>query len=455
MSDHSETTSRSRSGSWTRSRGETITRTGTGRTGVVEAGYAWTRRVSGRASRLVRAVAGWLRETVEPLGWFLLAVLVLAIPAAFALGWTEAAVVAIVAALLVLMSLVFLIGGTDIDMRLVLERDRVVAGTDAHAALHLTNTSHRLSLPCVVDVPVGDGLVEVRVPLLLGRAVHVEPLTIGARRRGVVQIGPMTIARGDPIGILRREVAWPQVEQLYIHPATVSVPRFSAGYIKDIDGNPSRQIVDADLAFHAVREYLPGDSHRHVHWKATARTGTLMVRQYEESRRSRLGVVLDLVRSNYADDEEFELAVSAATSLALQGVREGRDVLLAVSAEQPESTRGRVMSVRTLPTLSPVALLDAAATIEAHTNALTLEEAVGLTGQSHPDLSILYAVTGSLTPLARARRAAFAAPKGVLAVVTRCERGAQPGYRPFAEFSIMTVGALVDVRYLMARGAAA
>ena len=46
------------------------------------------------------------------------------------------------------------------------------------------------------------------------------------------------------------------------------------------------------MSFHAIREYAPGDSRRQIHWKSTAKTGQLMVRQYEESRRSRMAVVL-------------------------------------------------------------------------------------------------------------------------------------------------------------------
>ena len=70
------------------------------------------------------------------------------------------------------------------------------------------------------------------------------------------------------------------------------------------------------MSFHAIREYTPGDSRRQIHWKSTAKTGQLMVRQFEESRRSRMAVVLSLALADYADEDEFELGVSAAASLA-------------------------------------------------------------------------------------------------------------------------------------------
>jgi uncharacterized protein (DUF58 family) len=338
------------------------------------------------------------------------------------------------------------------DVELILDRDRVVAGNDVGARLAISNRSQRIALPGVIDVPVGDGLVEAHVPLLLGSAVHVEELVIGAHRRGVITVGPMTIARGDPIGILRREVSWPQVEQIHVHPVTVRLPSTSAGYVKDIDGTPSKQIVDSDLAFHAIRDYQPGDSHRHVHWKATAKTGTLMVRQFEESRRSRLGIILDVDPAGYADDDEFELGVSLAASLGLQGVRDGRDVLMATASPHAASARDASTSVRTLPTLTPGALMDGTSTITKDASAPRIEHVVSLTTQSFSDLSIVFVVTGGLVPLPRVRRAAFGVPPGVTAVVVRAEAGAEPKSQQVAGFSIMTVGVLGDLRHLVARG---
>ncbi len=51
-----------------------------------------------------------------------------------------------------------------------------------------------------------------------------------------------------------------------------------------------------------------------------------MVRQYEESRRSRMAVVLAVAEAEYADADEFELAVGCAASLGLRAVRDARDV---------------------------------------------------------------------------------------------------------------------------------
>ena len=443
----------SRSAVGTRTRAETITRYTRTRAGVVGASVFWGRRALRAVRSATVSATTWLGETVTSAGWLLLAVLVVGVVGGLTLGWVEAWVVAGIAVLLLLFCIPFLFGGHDYRVHLALDKDRVVAGTDVSGHLEIRNQSHRLSLPGVVDIPVGEGLVEAHVPLLLAGAEHRENLVIGAHRRGVIDVGPMTIARGDPIGILRREVAWPQVERVFVHPVTVPIPSTSAGNIKDLEGSPTKDIVSADLSFHAIRQYAPGDSRRHVHWKSTAKTGVLMVRQYEETRRARVAVVLDLNVEEYADDDEFEMAVSAAASLGVQGVVDGREVLVAVSNEIPELTRTTVLSIRSLPTLTPRTLLDGMSEVESSERALHLETVTKLTVQTYPELSIAFVVTGSQPTLTRLRTAALAFPAEVVTVAVRVEPGAEPTLRSTGDLTVMTIGALHDLKYMIARGA--
>lgn len=443
----------SRTQAGTRTRAETVTRYTSTRAGVVGSSVFWGRRALRAVRRASGAAGTWLSETVTSAGWLLLAVLATGVVGGLALGWVEAWVVAAVALLLLLFCVPFLFGGHDYRVHLVLDRDRVVAGTDVDAHLEIRNQSHRPALPGIVDVPVGEGLVEAHVPLLLPGAEHRENLVIGAHRRGVITVGPMTIARGDPIGILRREVAWPQVEQVFVHPVTVPIPSTSAGNIKDLEGSPTRDIVPADLSFHAIREYAPGDSQRHVHWKSTAKTGVLMVRQYEETRRARIAVVLDLRTEEFADDDEFEMAVSAAASLGVQGVRDGRDVLVSMSADIPELARTTTLAISTIPTLTPRTLLDGMSQIEGSERALHLETVTSLTVQAHPELSTAFVVTGSRPTLTRLRTAALAFPVDVVTVAVRVEPGAEPTLRSTGDLTVMTIGALHDLTHMIARGA--
>ena len=393
-----------------------------------------------------------LAETVTPLGWVLAIVVVVALAAGIRFGIVEAWVIAAIAFVLIALSVPFLLGEASYDVEFSLDRDRVVAGSVVGAELAVRNSARRVALPSVLDIPVGPGLVEGFIPLLRPGATHTETVQIAAPRRGIIQVGPMTITRGDPIGVLRRDLSWPQVELVHVHPVTIPLPTTSAGFIKDVEGQPTRHIVDSDLAFHAIREYAPGDSWRHVHWRSTAKTGTLMVRQFEESRRSRIAVVLDVASDEYGDAGEFELAVSAATSLALQAIRDDRDVLMVTSGVS-EVRRGETVPLTALPTRSPKALLDASCSIDFDPAAARLEAVTTRTAQSFPELSIAFLVTGSQMTMPRLRRATLAFPSNAVSVVVRVEPDAEPSLRATRDFSVLTIGVLDDLKHLIARGA--
>ena len=393
-----------------------------------------------------------LEATVTPLGRVLAVVLVVAIVAGAAFGLVEAWVVAAIALVLLLLAIPFLLGGARYAIEFGLDTDRVVAGSELGAELVVTNVSRRAALPAVLDVPVGPGLLEAAIPALRRGATHREAIRIDAPRRGIIQIGPMTLTRGDPIGVLRRETSWPQVETVHVHPVTTRLPATTAGFLRDVEGQPTRTIVDSDLAFHAIREYRPGDASRHVHWKSTAKTGTLMVRQFEESRRSRIAVLLDTRTDSCTDEDEFELAVSAATSLALQAVRERREVHL-VTAGSSELARGVVVPIDVLPSRSPKALLDATCAIELDDSASGLDELARRSARHLDELSIAFLVTGARLPAATLRRAAHEFGASVVTVVVRVEPGAEPSVRTAGDLTILTIGLLEDLGHLIARGA--
>ena len=111
---------------------------------------------------------------------------------------------------------------------------------------------------------------------------------------------------------------------MYIHPDIVPLHTLHAGIIRDLEGNPSDDLVNDDLSFFGLREYEYGDDVRNVHWLSTAKTGTLMIRQFEATRRTDSSVSLDVAAFSYASAEEFELAVSVFASIGVQCVSERR-----------------------------------------------------------------------------------------------------------------------------------
>ena len=351
------------------------------------------------------------------------------------------------------LSVPFLFQARTYAVDLALGHERIVAGHGVRATVSVRNAGRRAALPGRIDVPVGAGLVEFGVPMLRAGAVSEHVLELPPQPRGIVRIGPATTVRSDPIGLLRREHAFDDAHELYVHPRTVPVPSGSAGLIRDLDGSPTTRLVDADMSFHAIREYAPGDSRRQVHWKSTAKTGRLMVRQYEESRRSRMAVVLGLATAEYGTDAEFELAVSAASSLAVRAVHDARDLDIVVGAEIPRVVRGRLRAIRHIPTASPRALLDGFSGVERFANTMAFADVCRLAAEANERLSIAVLVTGSHVSLAALRKAALAFPADASVVAVVCDERAHPRTQVVGALTVVTVGTLDDLAGLLLRGA--
>ena len=414
---------------------------------ALEATATGLTRAGDALARTWRVVAG----TVMPAGWLLIVLVAAGVVAGFVWGWVEALVTGIAAALLLAGGIPFLFGAGGYAVAVRLAHERVVAGSTVDADVHVRNTGAHTVLPGRLDLPVGAGLIEIGVPLLRGGHEVTRHLEIPAVRRGVIRIGPPTAVRSDPVGILRRERRWDARRELFVHPRTVPVPAVSGGLIRDLEGSPVQRLVDADMSFHAIREYLPGDAQRQIHWKSTAKTGRLMVRQFEQTLRSRLAVVLSLDEDDFASEEEFELAVGCAASLSVQAVRDGREVEVVTGTDIPRAERGRTRAIEVLRAPAPRPLLDGFSRIEQVENPLPLEEVCRLTAEAADSLALAFIVCGSTVTTARVRRAALAFPPDTAVVAVIADPTAHPRRRVLPDITVLTVGVLVDLPGLMFR----
>ncbi|GMA35555.1 DUF58 domain-containing protein [Demequina litorisediminis] len=379
----------------------------------------WALRVARTVTRWSTAAWATVRSVTTAAGWAVFAWTVAGLIVGLAFGWAEFLIGAAVGFVLLLIALPFLLGREPYEVDFRLLHESVVAGHDAAAEIVVRNPNARVALPGRVDVPVGEGLIDFHVPLLRRGHEHTEPVVIPAARRGIIDVGPATTVRSDPMRLLQRTFHWADVQTLYIHPVTIAVPSTSQGFVRDLEGRSTRSLTNEDISFHAVREYARGDAQRQIHWKSTAKTGTLMVRQFEETRRSTLSIVLDLDEANYADDQEFEMAVSAAGSLAVRAIRDGRDVQVVVSGEVPEFARTSVRSLEQARGRHPRRLLDDLSGVEASLQVVSMPTLTRMLVEVTQDTSLAFLVTGSHATLADIASAALAFPGdvGVAAVV--------------------------------------
>jgi len=421
------------------------------REGFLADAIVWVVRSSATAGRAVATLARRVGSVVTALGWSMLVLAALALTAGYVWGWVEAVFAGWTAVVLLVVASGYLIGRTAYEVGLSLPANRVVVGDRAPGEVSVRNPLRR-RLPGVrVEVPVGHGLAEFAAPSLAPAEEHSDVFVVPTSRRGIVPIGPVRTVRADPIGLLRREVVWADSLDLFVHPRTIAIPSMSTGFVRDLEGSPTRDLTASDIAFHALREYVPGDERRYIHWKSTAKTGSYMVRQFEETRRSHLLVALSLSSADYATDEEFELAVSATGSLGVRAMLDSRTVSVVASAATPDFAKRMLFTVRRLSTVNRGRLLDDLAGVETSDSALRLPELAQVASDDAAGISIAFLICGSTPSAAQLRAAAAHFPLGVDVVAIVCDEGAVPSLRRVADLSVLTIGYLEDLQRSLAK----
>ncbi|MCS3442575.1 DUF58 domain-containing protein [Microbacterium phyllosphaerae] len=375
-----------------------------------------------------------ITAAIRPLAWVLMALAVGFWILGQIAGWAEFTIAAVVIAITVGLCALFLIGRTAYDVSLDLARSRVVVGERAVGALTLANRGARAILPSRVVLPVGSGRGEFGIQRLAPGEEAEELFAIPTQKRGVVKVGPVSVVRGDPLGLFERAHRREDPVDLYVHPRTVLFDGQSLGYLRDLEGLPAADLSRDDVSFHALLEYQPGDDLRHVHWRSTARTGTMMVRQYEETRRSHFVIGLSRSTGDYATDDDFELAISAAGSIGLRAIRDSQRVDVRVQGRELAAGTGKQ-------------LLDSLSAVEnSRPRDGGIDHLAGVLARTMPLASVVVLVCGSKVSTDDLRLACARLPYGakVLAVVADRSVSA-PALRRIGDADVVTIGALEQV----------
>jgi uncharacterized protein (DUF58 family) len=163
------------------------------------------------------------------------------------------------------------------------------------------------------------------------------------RRRGVHQIGPILEERRDPFALAVRSTQHALFDELWVHPV-IHPLRFASESFEDrMQTQAMRAMSDDPLSeFQTLRDYVPGDDPRRVHWASSARTGRLVVRDLLELRRRERYVVLETL-DTAGTEREFEDSVEIAASLAVAGLENQMQV---VARTRDPDAAGRPAPVR-------------------------------------------------------------------------------------------------------------
>jgi uncharacterized protein (DUF58 family) len=204
---------------------------------------------------------------------------------------------------------------------------QVQVGQDAVVTLSLRNVGRRpsgaLRLTDTLDPILGPSprLVVGRIEPG-GRVTASYP--VHATVRGHVEVGPLVLQLDDPFGLAEITRSSTGSRLLTVTPAVAPLRRTTrtVAHGGAADGTARRTSATGydDVG---TRAYRPGDELRRVHWRATARTGSLMVREEDEQWESHALVVLDTRTHAHrgdgrtVDTSSFEWAVHAAASVCV------------------------------------------------------------------------------------------------------------------------------------------
>jgi uncharacterized protein (DUF58 family) len=236
-------------------------------------------------------------------------------------------------------------------------------------------------------------------------------------RRGAYSLGPTRLTSGDPFGIFSIHKEITARDTLVILPMTFTIPTFPPPPGVLPGGKAIRQRT-MDVTPHAaeVREYVPGDPMKRIHWPSTAHHNQLMVKEFEQDPQADIWLFLDAYSPVHVSMPEleipykydnlwlrrpkismpkdtFEYAVSVAASLANYFLMDRRTVGLAcasgkftvVPGERGERQINKIME--TLAFLKPVGIIPLLGLVTMQAKILPLGSGVILiTPSTSPDI---------------------------------------------------------------------
>lgn len=381
-------------------------------------------------------------RAITPLGRSVLAASIVLGLVARSTGWAELAILSVAGFAGVAIGVAFLLAGqADLAVDLRLGVRRVVVGDPATTQVATTNQSSRRILPIRLETRVGKGAARVNVPGLAAGASHDEIFMIPTSRRSVVPVGPVRSVQGDPLGLVRREVRWTGTEELFVHPRTVRTGPLTTGWQRDLEGETTNDRSPSDVAFHTLREYVVGDDRRHIHWRTTARQtdGKLMVREFVDTRRAHVGVVLPVAERLWQGRDDFELGVSIAASLGVRALSDEQEVTCLVGT-------------RSVPAHQGPGFLDSMARIELGDDDADLLTLARRGRDLLAGASVVVVLAGARADVTEVRRAADVLGHRAATLVLIVDPSRSSGRRPGSSGAVFDIGSLAELPRVVAGG---
>lgn len=204
----------------------------------------------------------------------------------------------------------------------------LVAGDTGRVDIHLDHSGRVRSAPFTLCESVHRTMGEphearLPIPSLPANSRTSSGYRLPSAVRGVIELGPLSVEVRDPLGLAWTSTPVAGVDEVVVAPRSLALdmPQLGQGVLGAALLDRARRLGPGD--FHGLREYAEGDEPRTIHWRASARSDVLMVKEHTVEGLHRCTVVLDAAPRSHASTASFERGVTAAASLVNSAVRSG------------------------------------------------------------------------------------------------------------------------------------
>ncbi len=181
------------------------------------------------------------------------------------------------------------------------------AGKEVSLPVEIINRSGAPRQGLTLSVPGSGGNPERLDNLAPGKAARVM-LRFPARFRGEHEIASLRLATVYPLGFMRARKQVAARQRYLVYPKPAGDPRLPADRARSVPVRGRPETGEGD-DFAGVRAYVPGESQRHIDWKAVARGQALMTKQYAAEPGGLLYLDFPSVRSGDLEDRLSQLAL--------------------------------------------------------------------------------------------------------------------------------------------------
>jgi len=172
--------------------------------------------------------------------------------------------------------------------------------------------------------------------------------TVTGTQRGAWRFGPVQLICGDIFGFRSQLLEDPETSLLLVYPRMYTLPELGLEARHPFGDHESRnRLIEDPLRLSGVREYLPGDNFRYIHWKATARRQELQTKLFEPSASRPLAIFVNIRTFHHrfegVDPALREFAISVGASIARWAQMQGDEFGVFANSMMYAGRRVRVL----------------------------------------------------------------------------------------------------------------